>query len=312
MGNSIKFYFNIMLNYEDLRQDGLDRKLPVLYNIPKWKLEYKLYTGANGTWYYVPELNKRVGCTHLGKILKKTLNKSIQDYYDRWFLNITTPSQRPRCRSHHNGIKCNKFVPFKGIGKGGYRIYCSKSCCMSSDEYIKAQSNTGIERYKDPLNRKKTGDAVRKSVTPEHRKKLSESIRRAKLNNKTEVRSYSSHRGISSSIFSKYEGITIYFDSNWERKFFIDLSERDDIESIIRRYTPRIWYFAKDDNEFHAYTPDFLIIYKSGRKELIEIKPERFSKSQRVQDKKLYSERYCLENGIDEYRIITENDYKFY
>lgn len=37
MGNSIKFYFNIMLNYEDLRQDGLDRKLPVLYNIPRWE-----------------------------------------------------------------------------------------------------------------------------------------------------------------------------------------------------------------------------------------------------------------------------------
>ena len=69
-----------------------NRNLPVLYTIPRWKLE----TGSgNKKFYFVPWMERYVSKNFLSRELSK-INKTVQDYYDRWILNIIVPSQRPR------------------------------------------------------------------------------------------------------------------------------------------------------------------------------------------------------------------------
>jgi endogenous inhibitor of DNA gyrase (YacG/DUF329 family) len=55
------------------------------------------------------------------KFLKR-LGYSSQNYYDRWVLNITVPSDRPICPI------CGKYTRWKGKISHGYHQYCSLKC----------------------------------------------------------------------------------------------------------------------------------------------------------------------------------------
>jgi len=49
--------------------------------------------------------------------------KTIQDYYDRWILNITVRSDRPKCPN------CGKELPFgRNLGEGYRYEFCSLKC----------------------------------------------------------------------------------------------------------------------------------------------------------------------------------------
>lgn len=104
---------------------GTSNNLPVLYTVPKWNLVRG--TGCNSTYYYVPTMNKWINNKHLRRELS-TIGMTIQEYYDRWFLNITVPSDRPKC-------PCGNSVAFFNASKG-YRDHCSNKCSATyiSDE----------------------------------------------------------------------------------------------------------------------------------------------------------------------------------
>lgn len=174
-----------MINYEELKSNGIKRNLPVLYTLPKWKLVRG--SGRNGKYYYLPYFNKWIGNHKLRKELS-ILNLSIQDYYDRWFLNITTKSQRPKCPI------CGKENLFKGIGNE-YTTACSMKCgskyswAIGNKDYEGAhedRSNRAKEIFSRPEVRQKISESVKRSWsdpnsirnTDEYKNKLSNGLKR--------------------------------------------------------------------------------------------------------------------------------------
>lgn len=114
--------------------------LPVLYTIPRRELI--IGSGDRDTYYLIPDcwidytkINKPRGKSgklvsdkglyvyskSLSKFLRK-LGYSPQDYYDRWILNITVHSDRPKCPA------CGKYTRWKGKISHGYFKYCSLKC----------------------------------------------------------------------------------------------------------------------------------------------------------------------------------------
>lgn len=158
--------------------------LPVLYTIPKWNL--KRGSGSNSIYYYIPMIDKWVN----NKILYKTLSKlgiNDQDYYDRWFLNITVPSDRPKCSAG-----CGRFRKYKSVGYG-YTKYCYNpetgnpyhECLSLIGQEI--QNRPEVKRkkliaYSDPIVKSKMSAGGMKAdhTSEEYRKKQSESVKLAK------------------------------------------------------------------------------------------------------------------------------------
>lgn len=144
------------------------RYLPILYTIPR----YVMVIGADRRAYNlipfclmdnnisitIPFNNKRnnvpeseygvyVHSKKLGYYLRD-FNLSIQDYYDRWFLNITVPSDRPKCPV------CRKYTKWEEKISLGYRRHCGLNCSQydlwhgeGSEEYIKKQSESMSDFY---------------------------------------------------------------------------------------------------------------------------------------------------------------------
>lgn len=115
-------------------------------------------------------------------------------------------------------------------------------------------------------------------------------------------------RGKRSTIYSKFENKEIHFDSSWERKFWIYMSTKSEVMSIIRYHKIRISYFNREFNKNKHYIPDFLIHY-NDHTELIEIKPSKYLSTYDTQDKINAGKRYCEEIGI-EYKLYTEVELK--
>jgi len=72
------------------------------------------------------------------------LSWSVQDYYDRWILNITTPSDRPKC------LNCGREVQFRKLADG-YNSFCSKGC---GSEYNNKLGLIGLGMIWDESNLK--------------------------------------------------------------------------------------------------------------------------------------------------------------
>ena len=134
--------------------------LPVLYTIPRWNL---VRGSGRLMVFYVPYIDKFVSNMNLSNILKE-FNITSQDYYDRWFLNITVKSDRPKCPV------CEFECSFIKVSRG-YRLTCCNKECkaeirreeasvrfkeLSKDkEYIKKLSNSQKKRFEDPREREK-------------------------------------------------------------------------------------------------------------------------------------------------------------
>lgn len=356
-----------MENYEN------GRYLPVLYTIPKWRLiRYKVSAqGRNLKTYYVPWIGKWIIPSRMNyEFSKAELQYTLQDYYDRWILNITVPSDRPRC------IYCGKELKFKELCSGYYRTCGSKECeykrkSEKSINYTHSHLEDISQRVKEiwardgqkdkmssiikeaknrPESIKKTSDYMRSrwennreemqeinrrnSLNITYRinlsKSQSERYRKERLKNnylakivakyvplpenpleseKLRKRKGSSWRGITSSIYSEYERKTIYFDSDWERLFYFYMInfKSDEIEVIYRRNTIRIPYRINNEDILHNYTPDFIIKYKDGREEVIEIKPEYRLEDDIVKLKISEISDICYLTGV-EFKLVTDKE----
>lgn len=164
--------------------------LPVLYTIPRNEIEIKLRNSKGFKFYLIPyawigNINIEV-CRGEAKKLKSSygvyvnsykiknylskLGKDVQEYYDRWFLNITTPLERPKCPI------CGELLRFISIYVG-YRESCGNRNCMYTirGNHTKETFKNNPDRLEEANRRR--AEAVRK---PETRKKLSEAHRRFK------------------------------------------------------------------------------------------------------------------------------------
>lgn len=260
--------------------------LPVLYTLPKWKLVRGL--GKNKIEYYVPWLDKWINNKRLNARLSE-IRYDAQTYYDRWFLNITTPSQRPRCQV----LGCTNEAIFQGIDRNYCRLTCNNP---EHDKIAKGMNHArgNKNRFNDPIIRER----LSKAYSIGSRKSWSNPTERMKEN-------CGKYRSIKESVFSQYENKIIILDSWWEVKFFNDCINNPSIKSVLREPIT-IKYIKPTDGEWHSYFPDFLVEYNNGKKELIEIKPNYLLTDPIVKAKESYSIKYCSENNLS-YKFITED-----
>lgn len=266
--------------------------------------------------YYIPELDKWVNAKRI-KIYLSRINMSVQEYYDKYVLDIHDHNDRPKCPY------CGKECVFIEIGKG-YRTTCGDPECISK-EYTSCQK---YSRENNPDRWKRQSETVKKLYrnkdyyeswynsrkekfnTPEYRKQLSDTSKK-NWQNPTEAMLSTLGTGYHKSwVYSPYENKDIHLDSSWEQKFFSDIQLDKTVVSVIRPRIP-IKYVSPEDNETHSYFPDFLVEYKDGRKELIEIKPEYKLSNEVVLSKIKAAEEFCknLDNTV--YKVLSESNYKF-
>lgn len=99
------------------------------------------------------------------------------------------------------------------------------------------------------------------------------------------------------------------YRSSWELATIKWLDNNDEI--ITYEYEKiRIVYYMKEADRNHKrnYIPDFLITFKDGHKELWELKPQEFTKNEKTQLKAEAAIKYCRENNILLYKILTKED----
>jgi hypothetical protein len=99
------------------------------------------------------------------------------------------------------------------------------------------------------------------------------------------------------------------YRSGWELKMMVHLDAHPDVET---------WSYEKVVIEYisnvrcmkvRKYYPDFLVRYKDGSSELIEVKPKRKLEQPTVRKKAQAARAWCEEHGMT-YRMITEIELK--
>ena len=129
----------------------------------------------------------------LGRELKK-LGKSTQEYYDRWFLNITVPSDRPKCSNPNCSREARFLALYRGYSKWCYNPDTGKPY-PECNFYLRSEvqnrpevRSKKIEAYADPVVKAKmaAGGAKVDHKDPEYIAKMRISVKEAK--NRPEVK----------------------------------------------------------------------------------------------------------------------------
>jgi len=152
-------------------------------------------------------------------------------------------------------------------------------------------------REKQKNNKRKIGHIV----SNETRAKISKSMSDAIINNK--FNPYSRYK--SGYFFSKINNIKIYYRSSYELCAY-KLIEK--ASSIIKSWEAEPFKISyKSNKKVKNHIPDILIKYKSGKRQLIDVKALRRLKEKRNLLQIKASQRYCNKNNII-YSIWTENE----
>lgn len=104
-------------------------------------------------------------------------------------------------------------------------------------------------------------------------------------------------------IFSAKMNIELFYRSSWEREYIKFLDRNNNVISFTKE-KDKIAYINTDDHK-RWYIPDFLIEYKNGNKELIEIKPSCYLKHEVNKRKFKAAREFCKENNMS-FKVITE------
>lgn len=271
--------------------DKNEKNLPVLYTIPKWKMKLTV-PGKKRKLYFIPELNKYVDTTHVSYYLPN-IGKTPQEWYDRWMLDITVPSDRPK-------VIDGRTARFRDLCFG-YAKTQAETSVLTFNEWLSEWN-----KARDRASKNSTNGQVNRYKRPEEREKTSSSSRLVwrnpsdKLINNS-LGSYKSR--LSAKVYSKWEGKEITFDSSWEVHLFNKVNNLDGYVLVRTPFT--VQYESPNDLKSHNYLPDFLL----NNHYLIEIKPNYLLDDEVNIAKFNAADLYCRENGL-EYVILTE-DYLF-
>ncbi len=88
-----------------------------------------------------------------------------------------------------------------------------------------------------------------------------------------------------------------YYDSEQELKFMEFLENSEDVVKWTKNHGIRIPYFNLDGKLAH-YTPDFLIEYKNGEQEIVEIKGKHLISNPITKSKIQAAMEWCKKRGI--------------
>lgn len=205
---------------------------------------------------------------------------------------------------------CNrKFIQNKG---------CKRFCSIRCKNTV--LSRHGAKKRKEDVNycswnkgkTKETDERVRKNgaatlgrkKSKEHKQKISASVSNNIVNKQIKTNSYYKH----GSYFSKLNNKEFWYRSSYELEAY-KLLDNEDMQNIIKSWDVeclRISYID-ENNQIRNTIPDILIEYKSGKKQLIDIKPScRLNEKINILRHKA-CEKYCKENNII-YSIWTEKE----
>lgn len=156
--------------------DKNEKNLPVLYTIPKWKMKLTV-PGKKRKLYFIPELNKYVDTTHVSYYLPN-IGKTPQEWYDRWMLDITVPSDRPK-------IPDGRTARFRDL-YFGYAKTQAETIVLTFEEWLsewnkarnraaKNSSKGQVKRYENPEERENMSRVMKAALkSDEVRKRISE------------------------------------------------------------------------------------------------------------------------------------------
>lgn len=269
------------------------------YLIPREWATINFYKGAS-----VVEIGKGgYVSTKVFAYVLELLGKSIKEWYDRWILNLCY-DYKPRCPI------CNKPLEFVNVSDG-YREFCSASCKMRY-MYLYSDDYPDWKKYKVP------GGMV--NYMRNHPDEFPEFIKaQDELYSKggafghmyENIDNYPEFKVNQGGRYSKHGWLTtnkageVYYESSWEEDYFKYLDSNPQVLEF--QPHPFIIKYKYDNGEIHRYTPDVLVTYHDGHKELIEIKPE----SQVDWDINLWkfdaARKYCSKNSMI-FKVITENE----
>lgn len=141
-----------------------------------------------------------------------------------------------------------------------------------------------------------------KPISDEHRRKNSEAqIERVIKNNGVA-------HGINGfkvgKFYSQKTQKEIHFESSYEEKAYIVLEKSDAVIEYDRCNFGIAYY---KNGGIHRYIPDIIVTYKTGKKSIIEIKPENLVKDSVNQSKFKAAKEYCKINNL-EFLIWTEKE----
>jgi len=98
------------------------------------------------------------------------------------------------------------------------------------------------------------------------------------------------------------------YKSSWELKLMHYLDSSEIVESW--EYEPiRIPYYY--DSHKRWYVPDFIVKFVDGTQRIYEIKPKEFTKTERSILKQGVAIKYCKENSLSGYQILTGDCLRF-
>ena len=277
--------------------------LPVLYTIPRWNLTIKKKRGSRSVTYcYSPLENKWIS--------KMDRRFNIQDWYDRWFLNITVPLYRPKCPI------CGKYCRWLG---DSYSSGCSVSHSQiisynTTDRGFKLGNKLRTYYLDHPEVASNIGKNLSKYYIdhPEARIHQSEmSIKSWENPSESRLLNGCGPRGDMYYEYSEGDGKKVKFDSKWEIDFYhyiIEIIRLDNskINEFKRTSPVRPRYYSESRGRERIYVPDFYIKLNNGVRYLIEIKPNCFVNDVENIEKFEAAKRYSEENDY-KYVILTED-----
>jgi len=104
-------------------------------------------------------------------------------------------------------------------------------------------------------------------------------------------------------------GAEISYRSGWELEYCKWLDENPNVKTYLYEGVVIAYVNNVRSRDLSRYYPDFFVEYVDGRKELIEIKPQRKVEQKKVQKKAEAARRWCQEHEAS-YVILTEIELK--
>lgn len=172
-----------------------------------------------------------------------------------------------------------------------------------SEESKLKQSRTSSDGRRKGKNHHMFG----KILPEEHKRKISTTVSTIVTKRIIEKPdSFGSGNYKSGYYFSKKNDCKIYYASSYELQAFEILELLDEVK-YFNRCKFSIDYMNPKDSRTRRYIPDIEVVYISGRRQIIEIKPKSRLKEETVMAKAFAAQKYCDANDLT-YTVWTEND----
>lgn len=204
-------------------------------------------------------------------------------------------------RHFANNPKAKQNISDKLTGRRPWNK--GKSWSKEVKAKISSSNKDYLAEHPDDKRLIKGKGAIRKGAkhTNAAKNKMSISVSKAIADGRM---NYPHPKYISGDYYSTKNGKWLHYRSHYEL-FAYQLLERMYMVTAYEVEPFGIPY-VKGYNKIGVYTPDLLVIYRTGEKELIEVKPTSFITDHTVQKKARAAKRYCAKHGI-EFTFWTED-----